>query len=151
MITVLDGLAYNKELGLFYKPDGKRADTPHSKGYRKISWKGKKYLAHRLVWYAEHGYFPNCQIDHINRIKDDNRIENLRLATNAQNHRNKSIQRNNTSGKAGVHWYASREKWMAYIKIDGDCKFLGYFDLFQDAVNARKEAEKELYGEFCPE
>lgn len=124
---------------------GSIAGVKHVKGYLTISYKGKGYLAHRLAWLLYYGEWPEKQIDHINHDKKDNRIKNLRCVSNFDNHRNMPRQKNNKSGVTGVFWYERYMKWTAYIKVSGHRKHLGYFELFDDAVKARKDAEK-YYG-----
>jgi len=89
-----------------------------STGYKVIRSLGKKYKAHRLAWLYVYGGFPPDGVDHINRVKTDNRICNLRLATQAENGQNLSIYNNNTCGHTGVSWNKPRQKWQAYIKIN---------------------------------
>ena len=87
-------------------------------------------------------------VDHINHITNDNRKINLRLVTQSQNQMNKKTNRNNSSGVAGVYFDNHRNKWVAEIKIAEKKRPLGYFINFQDAVNARKKAEEEMFGEY---
>ena len=96
-----------------------------------------------------YGELP-LMLDHINRIKDDNRIENLRPCTFSQNSINKDIQKNNTSGVVGVRWHKFNKKWFSTISVNGKEKHLGYFKDKQDAIKVRLEAEKIHYGEYAP-
>jgi len=80
------------------------------KGYVEIGISGRIYLAHRLAWLYIYGTWPKEQVDHINGIRNDNRIKNLRLATTSQNQWNKKMQKNNTSGIKGVSWDNQRGK-----------------------------------------
>lgn len=89
-------------------------------------------------------------IDHINRNTLDNRKENLRLATMQQNAMNRSVQPNNTSGVPGVSWRKDRNKWRAFITINGKQKALGLYENKEDAIAARKLAEEKYFGEFAP-
>jgi len=92
---------------------------------------------------------PNGMVvDHINHIRCDNRKENLRVCSQSENLMNKRKSDKNTSGVTGVSWHKPLEKWRAAIKVKGRKKHLGYFVLFDDAVKARKEAEKIYFGEF---
>lgn len=93
---------------------------------------GTKLLAHRVAWALVKGYWPRHQIDHINGIKFDNRIENLREATAELNSRNRAMSENNTSGYSGIQKRGN--KWIAKI---GD-NHLGSFDELEDAIQARK-------------
>ncbi len=74
------------------------------RGYNRIMIDGKSYRSHRLAWLDVYGSFPPDMIDHINGIRDDNRIENLRAVSNQENSRNVNKSTNNTSGYLGVCW-----------------------------------------------
>ena len=102
---------------------------------------GKTYRAHRIIWLYQTGEWPEEQIDHINHDRKDNRWLNLRQVSNEENHRNISQQRNNRSGYTGVSWDKRCSKWYARIMVDNKKIELGYFDLMEDAVEARREAE----------
>ena len=101
----------------------------------------RPYLAHRVIWAIVHGKWPLNHIDHINGIRDDNRIVNLRDVSRGQNQRNLKLPTNNTSGVIGVSWANREKKWNAYITVDRRRRSLGYFTDFAEAVSARKEAE----------
>jgi len=94
-----------------------------------------------LAWLYVYGTMPKEQIDHINHVRDDNRIINLREVTHSENHKNRTKQSNNTSGVTGVHWLEEKERWQAYIKGDDKKIHLGTFKNKNDAISARKEAE----------
>lgn len=83
-------------------------------------------------------------IDHINRNKLDNRRENLRICTQKENVRNSPLQRNNTSGVAGVFFDKKVGRWRAQVYKNKKTVHVGIFDDYEDAVTARKNAEKEL-------
>jgi hypothetical protein len=109
------------------------------------------YWAHRIVYALHYGIDPGeSQIDHINGNGADNRIENLRLATNQQNSRNRRIRSDNTSGHKGVSWSRSSKKWGAKTMIDRKQKHLGYFDSIEDASAAYEAAAQREFGEFYP-
>lgn len=93
---------------------------------------------------------PNSieEIDHINHIPYDNRRENLRIVSVPQNQMNSKISLNNTSGVKGVNFDKNNNKWRSRISVNGKRINLGQFLLFQDAVNARINAEKKYYGEY---
>ena len=86
--------------------------------------------------------------DHINGNKLDNRKENLRYVTSSQNKMNTKIYKNNTSGFKGVYWHKDKEKWMALIHCDRKKTFIGYFKIKNQAIKARFQKEKELFGDF---
>ena len=87
-------------------------------------------------------------VDHINQHRNDNRKSNLRVCTHAQNHYNIGIVSNNTSGVTGVNFHKCQKKWRAYIRVDGKHIELGHFDDFNDAVKARRNAEKQYCKNF---
>ena len=126
---------------------GAVAGTLNSDGYVHVGIEGKYYKAHRLIWLYHHGEFPPAQLDHVNRNRQDNRIENLRLATQAENLQNKSVYENNTSGYSGVSWNKDCNKWQAQITLCRKQKHLGLFATLEEAVAARKAA-KIKYHQF---
>lgn len=101
----------------------------------------QKLYAHRVAWKMVHGTEVD-QIDHINGDRSDNRICNLEAATNASNCRNARIRTDNTSGVTGVGWDTLVNKWHARITVDGAIVNLGRFKTFNEAVIARKAAER---------
>lgn len=110
-------------------------------------YRGKSYKAHRLAWLYMHGELPDKSIDHINGLKTDNRIANLRLATNAQQKQNRPRNLNNSSGYKGVA--RAETKWRARINANGRHYYLGRFDTPEDAHNAYVAAAHRLHGEFA--
>jgi hypothetical protein len=108
-----------------------------------ISINRRSFLAHRLSWLYMIGEFPQDQIDHINGVRDDNRIVNLRSVTNSENHRNQKKPKSNSSGVTGICWHKRKNKWHAYIRTDDKRIHLGYFDNIFEAACARKSAENK--------
>ena len=95
--------------------------------------------------------FIGCKYyDHIDRNSLNNRKYNLRPATTQENNRNHSKNKKNTSGFTGVYWNKANEKWCSNIKVNNKTIYLGSFNLIDDAVRARKEAEQKFFGEFAP-
>lgn len=123
---------------------GSRAGTLQPDGYRHVVVNGRSYREHRLVWLLFNQTVPSL-VDHINRVRDDNRIENLRPASAAQNVQNRGMQYNNSSGCAGVHWHKGKKKWHAKIGVNGRDKHIGYFSDKSEAVTARHAAE-QVFG-----
>jgi hypothetical protein len=89
-------------------------------------------------------------IDHISRVKLDNRRSNLRPATRQEQNRNQGMRSDNTSGVRGVVWHKRKKKWLTCIRVNGKLKHLGYFDDLDEATRVRKEAEEQYFGEFTP-
>lgn len=123
---------------------GQKAGNLQKDGYVRIKVKGRKILAHRFVWFIYYGVWPTGQVDHINRVRNDNRILNLRDVDAVTNARNSTINSNNTSGAAGVWRNAANGKWQSVIRWGGVRRHLGYFDNKQMAIAARKYAERTL-------
>ena len=114
-------------------------------GYGRITLLGKRYKSHRVAWAMHHGDWPPDQIDHINGVKSDNRIENLRSVSQAENSKNSKIPANNMSGVIGIHWDKVNFRWVARIRVNGKKIDLCRTKDFDEAVAARKKAEAE-YG-----
>ena len=137
-------LTYNPQTGVFTRRgDTKVSGRIATKGYRQIMVLGKRYMAHRLAWLYIHGEWPADQLDHINRNKDDNRIENLREVSNKQNQENIPHWSHNTSGRRGVRFL--RGGWIAEIVQHKRKIHLGRFDNIIDAVAARMRAERTIF------
>lgn len=125
------------------------AGTYDSRGYLKIGWKGKAYLAHRVAFYLMRGEFPEEQIDHINGDRSDNRWINLRRCVDGSNNQNNKRLKNNTSGCTGVSWVKGRNKWRAQLYINGKTRFLGHFDdrkVAEDVYVNEKRKAHPLYN-----
>jgi hypothetical protein len=126
---------------------GRAAGYKNSHGYILIGVRRKMYYAHRLAWLYVFGDFPECQIDHINCNKSDNRISNLRLATGSQNKANSKLRSDSKNGLKGIKKKGNR--WKAKIKVNGVETSLGIFDSKQDAHDAYCKAALELFREFA--
>ena len=123
---------------------GKPAFTSReAKGYLVGKIDGVTFKANRIAWAIFHGEEPKEQIDHINGIRTDNRICNLRVVSNQENCRNKSISVKNTSGVCGVVWSKKTQKWVAQIGVSGRYFNLGYFPTIEEAAAARAKAAAE--------
>ena len=127
--------------------EGKRAGSKQRNGYRYISIDYAKIAEHHLAFLFMAGQMPICQVDHINRIKDDNRWENLRLAprNHVDNAQNLGINPRNKSGITGVSWNAKHRQWYVFIKCEGVNYYLGHFLDFFEAVCVRKAAELRYF------
>lgn len=148
-------LHYDPETGVFiWKVNrggkaqaGTIAGRTDGHGYRQICVCSTMYMAHRLAWLYVYGVLPKQQIDHINGIPDDNRIRNLREATQLENNQNNIKYSNNKSGYLGVCLY--KQKWMAQIQTNGKKKYLGLFNSKEEAYAVYLKAKEALH-EFQP-
>jgi hypothetical protein len=113
-------------------------------GYVVIRLDGRLYKAHRLAWLYVYGVWPDKNIDHVNRVKNDNRMVNLRLADQSVNMHNVGARVSSKSGVAGVTWRGDRKKWNARIKVGYKNFNLGLFNDMAAAIAARREAEIRL-------
>ena len=141
---------------------GKEAGGPTDAGYRHIRVivpeHGVNTLVktHRLAWFLYHGTWPTEEIDHRDNDGQNNRIDNLRLATRQQNVRNVRKQAMydgvpTTSGFKGVHWAKREGKWQARIVVDRKQIHLGTFDDETEAAEAYRVASCRYFGEFVPD
>lgn len=155
--TLRELLNYNAETGTFTwrvrmgpnAPEESKTGCANKRGNVRIKIKGRHYLAHRLAWLYVHGEWPPDEIDHINGIRSDNRIVNLRPATRSQNQRNIGRRSDNSSGVKGVTWHKHARKWQAQIQTNGKNVYLGRFDNVSDAAEAYSRAAAERHGEFA--
>lgn len=119
---VLEGLFNYKNGHLYWKISrgcrgrGSQAGTPRANKYIQVRINRRFFREHHLIWIMEKGSIPaGYEIDHVNHIRDDNQIDNLRLVTRAQNRRNASLASNNTSGTSGVYFNKTHQLWCARI------------------------------------
>lgn len=150
LFTYSDGFLYRKKNG-----GGHRAGTMvgwltacNGKPYWKANVYGKTMYVHRIVFLLHHGYLPKI-IDHIDGDSTNNRIENLREATQHQNCANAILSRANTSGYKGVTFDKRRKRWIAQVHVHGKNKNLGCFKDIEDAAAAYAKASALYFGEFA--
>lgn len=157
-------LKYNQETGLFVwlerdsslfggcaakaaawnaRHAGKQALATKRDGYLCGSIFDVTYFAHRVAWAISNKFWPDGEIDHINGDRMDNRISNLRIASRSMQCRNRSLSLRNKSGVIGVCFISETGKWKAYISHNGAQRSLGFFVTMDEAVAARKKAERE--------
>lgn len=140
-------LRWRKKYGTAKKGD--EAGYIQKDGYGYVGINKKKYFTHRIIWCGVYGYFPENDIDHIDRIRHHNWLSNLREVSKQCNSRNTGNFKNNTSGVKGVHLVKETNKWKAVITLNNKKKYLGIYDQFHDAVIARYKAEEELNWNSC--
>ncbi|WP_186294769.1 HNH endonuclease signature motif containing protein [Vibrio algivorus] len=155
-------LSYDLERGkLFWKPrpeseftnsfshkmwskrfSGKEIVAKNESGYITVRINRQSMPAHRAMWILAHGKIPDgLFIDHINHIRHDNRISNLRVVTHIQNQKNLSMNSRNTSGVNGVRYDKKSGKWLASLCHKDKTYFLGSFKTLDEAKNVRLSAD----------
>lgn len=108
----------------------------------------KSYFCSRIIFFWHNGYFPPM-VDHKDRNKLNDKIENLRAASNSDNARNTNSRKNSGSKYLGVYWHAKNRYWCASVSSSGKTKHLGVFINEDDAAKAYNKAATEHYGEFA--
>jgi hypothetical protein len=104
-----------------------------------------KLFMHRLIF---DDLKNNEMVDHIYHKKNDNRKSQLRIVSNQQNNFNHGLSKNNTSNHTGVYWHKKHNKWEALICYDKRIIYLGLYDLYEEAVNAREDAEIKYFKQY---
>jgi hypothetical protein len=126
---------------------GKQAGSIGRLGYIVIMLKPTLWRAHRLAWLHYYGDIPKDDIDHINMVTSDNRIENLRLLR-GMNLCNRPKQRNNTSGYKGVSWDKRDKRYSTTVYANGKQAYRAYHLTAEEAYADYCRVAKELHGEF---
>ena len=144
-------LNYDKDTGIFtwkvsrrnqFTKPGMLAGFKDTSGYMGIEIDGKRYLSHRLAWFYLYDKWPDDEIDHINRVRDDNKIKNLRIVTHYENTKNKGNYKNNTTGFKGVT--IKNNRFTAQITFKGKCRHIGCFETAEQASEAYQNELKKL-------
>ena len=127
---------------------GDKAGSQDAKGYLYLSLDRKKYPVHHIVFLYFNGYLPKM-IDHIDNIKNNNKIENLREATYSQNNRNVLLRKDNKSGIKNVFFEKWTKKWKVMLRIDGKRKCFGRYSDVDLAELVAIEARNKYHGEYA--
>lgn len=128
---------------------GKKAGSKLPIGYEHIMIDGKYIYSHRAIFLYHHGHLPKI-LDHINGIRNDNKVENLREVTSAQNAWN-AKRKLGISGVKGVTWDKAQKKWMAQIKSNNKKINIGRFNCIKEAEAQYKKYLAEYHGEYTRE
>lgn len=124
-----------------------RVGSTTSHGYIEIGVDRQRHYAHRIAWAMHFGEWPSTYIDHINGDKADNRISNLRLASNSENMANAPARKTSKTGVRGVH--RGRTGWSAQLTVNGKARHLGTFNTIEEAQEAYSSAAKAAFGGFA--
>src|ERR1700731_507052 len=156
MITharLLEVLEYDRSMGVFVWRVGRQKCKAGSAagriniGYVEITIDGKMYLGHRLAWFYVYGTWPESDIDHKDRNRSGNWIDNLRPATTQQNGFNRGAQENNVLGIKGV-CVRPGGRYQAQISKNGRNRYIGMFDTPEEAHAAYLSEAEKHHGEF---
>ena len=149
-----DELFAYKDGNLFWKNSrkgtkaGDKAGGLYGDGYISLSVSNKRYLAHRVIFLMHNEYLPEM-IDHIDGDRTNNRIENLRAATRAQNGHNFGLSAHNKSGHRNVYWSNKDNRWRVHLRCNGKRISCGSFVELDDAIAAANSAREKYHGEFA--
>ena len=148
LFEYFEGYLFWKKTNFYRIKVGDLVGCDNGAGYLTTKISGKCYKIHRIIWIMHYGQIPEgIMIDHINGIKDDNRIENLRLATHGQNRRNSRKDIDSENNLKGVY-LTKYGTYQSRIFINGKTKYLGTFNTKEDAHLAYCFVAKEIFGEF---
>lgn len=150
-------VSYDPETGVFTRkvsfrkkyPVGSVIGTYDKDGYLRGNIQGVKFQLHRLAWFYYYGELPGECIDHIDTNKQNNKIENLRLANKSQNGANRGVQKNNKSGFKGVFWVERSKRWVARIRKNKKVIYIGAFKNKLEAAEAYDGAIVALFGAYA--
>ena len=149
----LELFRYDYETGVLYwrwrvnsrVPKTLEAGTQYkSSGYLYVKVHGRLYLVHRIVMLMCYGFYgEGLEVDHINHVRNDNRLFNLRFVTRSENSKNQSVSSKNTSGVTGVYFSKAKKKYIAQIKVNREVIYLGIFETLEGAAEARRQADRK--------
>jgi hypothetical protein len=143
-----DGELYWKFSLSSKSPKGTIAGYVKNDQYRRIGLNKNLYLAHRLIFMMHYGYLPDV-VDHIDGNRLNNRIENLRPATQSQNSHNQKLSIKNTSGYKNVTWNARKRKWLVHLRVINKDIHIGYYKDIELADLVAQEARDKYHKEFA--
>lgn len=140
-------LEWNVSRGSIKK--GAPAASKNSGGYLDVRIDGNLIKVHRVAWAIVYGYWPSHEIDHINGIRTDNRLCNLRKASKYENMQNQKIRKSSKSGYKGVSFYSRKKMWRACITVNKKFVHIGFFEKPEQAHAAYVDSAKKYFGEFA--
>lgn len=143
-----DGHLYWKQSTSTKIKEGSLAGSLSNRGYYQVGVGKKTYLVHRIAFLYVHGWLPET-LDHVDGNRQNNRIENLRPATRAQNNRNARVRKDSVSGVKNVKWHKPLKKWLVSLRIDNKPSHIGVFEDLELANLVASEFRDKYHGEFA--
>jgi hypothetical protein len=141
-----DGKIYSKYLSTNRKVDAE-VGVKTKYGYLNVKFKKQTFYVHRIIWCLLNGNLNGMDVDHINNIRDDNRIENLRLVTRSQNNENLKVAKSNSKTKLlGASLKKGTNKYVAQIKHNDKYIHLGLFDTAEQAHKAYITKKRQIHS-----
>lgn len=153
-----NALSYDADNGLFkWKIKPSRAVNAGDEagwvcrihGYRKIRLKGRDWHANKIAILLTTGKWPSSEVDHINGIRSDDRLVNLRVASHSENIQNSKTRSDNVSGLKGANLDKRSGRYKATITVNGKRIHLGTFGSAMAAHMAYCEAAQQHFGQFA--
>ena len=145
---ISENYSYDPDSGLLYY-NGIKTGSLSSSGYLYCTILNENLSVHRVCWYLYYNEFPNHSIDHVDRVKTNNKIINLRKCNQAQNLANRTKMKPGTSSFKGVYFIKKQNKYCARISFNNKRIYLGLFNNELDAAEVYNKKAKELYGDFA--
>lgn len=127
---------------------GKEAGCKSSGAYGVVNLDGQAYSVHKVIFCMHNGFMP-VVVDHINGIKDDHRLENLRAATHQSNNWNKVVQSNNKLGLKNISWHKQNQKYWVQLAKHGKKVVSVFVEDLELAELVAIEARNKYHGEFA--
>lgn len=134
--------------GELFRKNGKKVGTKHHSGYLRFNMNKKNYAVHRVIYQLETGVYPDY-VDHIDGNKTNNKIENLRDCSFAENKRNVTKYKNNTSGYKNVYFNKRNNNYMVCLTINNKPTYFGSFKDVELADLVAMEARNKYHKEFA--
>ena len=129
--------------------NGANVGSVSNDGYRRVTYAGKSFAAHRVVWAMYYGEWPLDVLDHKDGNRDNNSIGNLRIANPGLNAANRKKHRNSAARLKGVSWHKKCKKWQSQVKCGNNSYYLGLFKTEEEANLAYARKATELFGDFA--
>ena len=137
-------IQYDPTTGVLYAA-GAPLGTVNAHGYVVLRVDNKLMYAHRVAWYLHYGCWPDGALDHINGVRSDNRVGNLRSVSTHENAQNTVLRKTSKGNPPGAHLHAPTGRYKSAICVKGRNVHLGYYDTPEDASEMYLLAKEMLH------